>query len=101
MPRYALVFRGGMPETPEQGERMMQDWNAWMADLGAALVEPGAGFGKSRFLTGPGAETAAPNPLSGYSIVEASDHDAAVALASKNPIFGLGGTIEIVPEMKM
>lgn len=101
MPRYVLVFRSGMPSSPEEWQKMMEQWNAWMEDLGDALVEPGAGFCKSRFLAAPDRETAAPDPLSGYSIVEAADHDAAIALAAKNPIFSLGGTIEIAPEMKM
>lgn len=101
MARYVLVFRSGMPDSPEEGQKMMEKWNAWMAELGDALVEPGAGFGKSRYLTAPDNEAAAPDPVSGYSIVEAVDHDAAIAMASKNPIFSLGGTIEIAPEMKM
>ena len=101
MARFVLAFRGGMPKSPAEGQKMMREWNDWMAALGKALVEPGAGFGKSRFLVAPAKETAAPDPLSGYCIVEASDHDAAVKLASKNPIFSLGGTIEIVPEKKM
>jgi hypothetical protein len=100
MPRYILAFRGGMPKTPQEGQKMMQDWNGWTSALGKALADPGAGFGKSRFLTSPTHETTASDPLSGYCIVDAADHDAAVAMAAKNPIFSLGGTIEVVPEKK-
>ena len=76
MSRFVLVFRGGMPKTPEEGEKMMTDWNAWMGELGDALIDPGAGLGKSRFLTGPGKEEVAGDPLSGYSVIEAADIEA-------------------------
>lgn len=101
MPKFILAFRGGMPKSPEEGQKMMAQWNAWMAAVGIALVDKGAGFGKSRFLTGPNQEGKAGDPLSGYSIVEAADADAAVELARKNPIFALGGSIEVAELMQM
>lgn len=101
MPKFVLAFRGGMPKSPDEGQKMMTDWNAWMAELGPALVDKGAGFGKSHFLTGPGSEGKAGDALSGYSLVEAKDTDAALAMARKNPIFSLGGTIEVAECMQM
>jgi len=101
MPKFMLAFRGGMPKSPEEGEKMMTDWNAWMASLGAALVDPGVGLGKSRYLTAPGVEGTVTGALSGYSVVEATDMDAALNLAGKNPIFSFGGTIEVAPVMEM
>jgi len=97
MPKYVLAFRGGMPKSPEEGQKMMTDWNAWVADLGPAMVDPGAGLGASRFLTGPGQEGRIEGPLSGYSVIMADDMDAALALAGKCPIFDLDGTIEVAP----
>ena len=83
MPKYILAFRGGMPKSPEEGQKMMTDWNAWMDELGERLVDPGAGFGKSRFLVGPAEEGSAGDPLSGYSVVEAVDMDAALEMAGR------------------
>ena len=101
MSKFFLAFRGGMPKTPEDGQRMMEDWNAWVAALGPAMLDPGAGFGKSRLLTGPGTEAPAAGALSGYSIIDAEDIDAALAIAAKCPIFSLGGTIEVAPCIQM
>jgi hypothetical protein len=101
MPNYILAFRGGMPKSPEEGQKMMTEWNAWMADLGAALTDSGAGCGKSRFLAAPDREAACPSPISGYSVIEAPDIEAALDMARKNPIFSLGGTIEVAEAMKM
>lgn len=101
MPKFILAFRGGMPKSPEEGQKMMADWNAWMAELGPSMADKGAGFGKSRFLSKPGVEGKLDGALSGYSVVEATDIEAALALASKCPIFDLGGTIEVAPMMEM
>lgn len=101
MPKYILAFRGGMPKSPEEGQKMMTEWTAWMDDLGDSLVDRGAGFGKSRFLTGPEQEAPSGDPLSGYSVVEAADIDAALEIAGRNPIFSLGGTIEVAEQMSM
>jgi len=101
MPKFALAFRGGMPRTPEEGQKMMADWNVWVADLGPAMVDKGAGFGKSRFLTHAGVEGQIEGALSGFSVIEAKDIEAALSLAGKCPIFDLGGTIEVAPWMEM
>lgn len=101
MPKFILAFRGGMPKNPEEGQKMMTDWNAWMDQLGPALVDKGAGFGRSQFLAASGHEQKSGDPLSGYSIVEASDITAALHMARKNPIFSLGGTIEVAELMQM
>lgn len=100
MSQYLLAFRGGMPKSPEEGAKMMEAWNTWMGGLGDALVDPGAGLGKSRFLTGPGKEESAGDPLSGYTVVEATDIEAALEIAGRNPIFSLGGTIEVAEQLK-
>ena len=48
MPKFLFVYHGGgMPDTPEEGEKMMAAWNAWYADMGSAVVDGGAPVGKS------------------------------------------------------
>jgi hypothetical protein len=101
MAKFILVFRGGMPKSPEEGQKMMAAWNAWMDRLGPALVDPGAGVGKSHYRTAPGQAGTCPSPISGYSVVEAADIAAALQMADTNPIFGLGGTIEVAEAMQM
>lgn len=101
MPNFILAFRGGMPQNPEEGQKMMADWTAWMEGLGKALVDKGAGFGKSRCLVSPDREAPCGDPLSGYTVIAAADMDAALAIARRNPIFDLGGTIEVAEAMQM
>jgi hypothetical protein len=101
MPRFLYVFRGGMPKTPEAGQKMMADWNAWLVELGDAVADPGAGAGKSHFVTGDGKDRSDAHPVSGYMLVTAPDIDSAVAMARKCPIFLADGTIEVAEAMVM
>lgn len=101
MTKFVYVFRGGMPKTPEDGQTMMTAWNAWLADLGDAVLDPGAGVGKSRFVTGDGSDAPDAHPISGYMTVEAGDMDGAVAMARKSPIFLFDGTIEVAEALQM
>ncbi|NVK34876.1 MAG: hypothetical protein HWE23_10380 [Rhodobacteraceae bacterium] len=101
MARFVLAFRGGMPKTPEEGQKMMEEWTRWSEGLGTALVDKGAGFGKSRWLMASDKQGRGSDPLSGYTVVEAADIEAALDLARPNPIFSLGGSIEVAEAMQM
>jgi hypothetical protein len=101
MTKFVYVFRGGMPKTPEDGQKMMAAWNGWLSDLGDAVLDPGAGVGKSRFVTGDGKDTSDAHPVSGYMLVDAPDMETAVSYARKCPIFMSQGTIEVAEAMVM
>lgn len=96
MPKFILAYHGGSkPETPEAGAALMERWQAWIGDTGAAMVEPGNPVGMSKTVTATGVEDhGGSNPLSGYSIVEAPDIAAAAAIAKGCPHLDMG-TIEV------
>lgn len=100
---YVLAFHGGgMPETPEEGAKLMEKWQNWMSDLGDNLVNGGAPVGQSRTLSASGVTNdGGANPLSGYTIIRAESHEDAIEKAKGCPILESGGTIEIAPEMEM
>ena len=98
MANYLFTYHGGgVPETEEEGAKVMAAWEAWMGTLGSALVDPGNPVGQSASIATDG--TTAPfhgdDTVTGYSIVAASDLDAAVALAMGCPIRDDGGWVEI------
>ena len=104
MPKFIFAYHGGgMPETQEEGERMMAAWNAWYGDMGAALVDGGAPVGMSSTVSADGvAENGGANPLSGYTVVEAADMAAACEMAKGCPMVADGsGTVEVAPIMEM
>ena len=101
MSKFVFVFRGGTPDSPEAGRRLMADWNTWLTDLGDAVADPGAAVGMSTLVDPAGNEVAAKDAVSGYMIVEAPDAQAATAYAKASPILPLGGSIEIAPIVQM
>ncbi len=87
MAKFVLIYHGGKaPQDAEEKDRMMAAWGEWMGSLGEALVDSGNPLGPPQSIGGDAAD-----PASGYSILEAPDHDAAVRLASGNPLAGEDG----------
>lgn len=104
MPKFIFAYHGGgMPETPEEGERVMAAWNAWYGSMGEAVADGGAPVGKSRTVSAGGvADDGGSNPLSGFTVVTAADMDAACEMAKGCPILeGGNGTVEVAPCVEM
>jgi hypothetical protein len=72
-----------------------------MNSLGGQLIEPGAPVGKSKTLSASGiTDDGGTNPVSGYSIVEAKNIEAALALIKVCPRLD-SSTIELTPLIDM
>jgi len=103
MTNYVIAYRGGRKfATREEGATYMARWQAWMGDLGEAIVEPGAPLGAGKSISASGVSDRGPDLLTGYSIVTTDSLEAALELAKKCPHLD-HGTIEVaeVMEMKM
>ncbi len=103
MPNYLFIYHGGkMPETPEEGEKVMAAWNAWMGGIGDALVDGGAPVGMSKTVSAAGTtDDGGANPASGYSIVAAETQDAAANIAKGCPIIDAEGSVEVAEILPM
>jgi hypothetical protein len=111
MSEYLFLYRGGSrPESPAEGEKVMQKWISWMQDLeinghlkdrGQPLEDEGKVVrGKQRSITdGPYAESK--DIVGGYTLIEAKDLAQAAELAGGCPIFDREGLVEVRPVMKM
>ena len=98
MAKYTLVYRGGggIPQTPEEGERQMAAWGAWYGALGAAVLDGGAPFGPSARVASAGsASDGAPSGLSGYTIILADTLGQATELARACPVLAAGGEVDV------
>jgi YCII-related domain len=102
MSQFVFAYHGGkMPETEEEGAKIMARWSAWMGDLGDALVNPGAPVGMSKTVSSGGvADDGGSNPVSGFSIVEAANMEAAIEMSKGCPILD-HGTVEIAECLSM
>ena len=105
MSKYILAYHNGdikKPASPEEGAKMMGKWKDWVSSLGDAMVNPGTPLGKSKTVSSTGiTDGGGPNPLSGYSILEAESIDAASEVAKGSPHVEFGGTIEVAEVMEM
>lgn len=84
MAKFLYIYHGGsVPQSEEEGARVMKAWMDWFATLGAAGADGGA------------------NPTSGYSIVDAKDAADAARMAKGCPILQAGGSVELAPIVQM
>lgn len=97
MANYLLVYHGGsMPESPEEGAKVMQAWTAWFGELGSAVVDGGNPASATRTIGSDGSVSDTSDGPSGYSIIKADSLDAAVGLAKGCPVLHGGATIQVV-----
>lgn len=97
MVKYVLVYKGGgVPESEEEGQKVMAAWGAWFGSMGAAVSDGGNPFGPSKLVASDGAVSdGAPSALTGYSILDASSLAEATALAKGCPVLADGGSVEV------
>ena len=96
MAKFILLYKGpATPQaeiTPEVGAQLMQAWEAWMGKVSASLVDAGVPFtGNSTAVVADGSTRSA-SDLTGYTIVEAADLNAAKALVGGNPFLDDGSS---------
>jgi hypothetical protein len=97
MERFLIIYHGAPGGEPEEAEQHPGPWAAWLDSLGSAVLDRGslshaAVEVKSRLL-GPKSAT---STISGYSVIQAEDFNAAVRVAEMCPIFETNGWAEIV-----
>ena len=114
MSEFIYLYRGGdsagSSASPEEMQKTMQKWVAWMKQLGdqghlkaiGNPLEPTGKVvkGKQKTITdGPYAE--AKDLVGGYTLIEAKDIDEAAELAKGCPHFDTGGDVEVRPIMQI
>ncbi|MGI9406357.1 MAG: YciI family protein [Hyphomicrobiaceae bacterium] len=102
MPKFVYVYHGGgKPDADTDMAKVMAAWNSWLDGVNA--VDRGAPVGMSSTVHPGGSvsDDGGANPTSGYSIVEASNKDDAVARAKGCPILDSGGSVEVCEIMQM
>ena len=65
-------------------QEMMQAWMKWMKDNQKSIVDPGGPLGKTKRIS-PAGVADVRNDLTGYTILEAESHEAAVKIFNGHP----------------
>ena len=101
MPKYLLLFRDSTENrakpSPEEMQALQQAWYTWMQKFSSAIVPGGDGLKHTGRLVKAGLVTDGPyveakEIIVSFTIIEAENYDAAVAIAQACPA---GHTIEI------
>jgi hypothetical protein len=105
MAKYVFAYHGSgnPPSSPAEIKKVMDAWGAWFGAMGSAVIDAGNPVGKSSTVKGDGSLVSGggANPISGYSLIEASSLEDAHKKAKGCPILKSGGTIEIAQAMDM
>lgn len=104
MAKFVFIYHGGkMPETEEEGAKVMAEWQSWLGGMGDAVIDGGNPVGMSSTVQSDGSVTSdgGSNPTSGYSLVSAQDLEGALELARGCPILKAEGSVEVAEAMEM
>ncbi len=102
MGNYIFVYYGGMTATtPAEQGKSMEEWMGWFGKLGKAVVDTGAPTKPGKIVNKSGAEAISANPVTGYSIIEADNQDAAVVMARGCPSIPDDGQVAVYELLPM
>ena len=102
MAKYLFVYYGGKMETdPKMAEKSMTAWLKWFKGLGMAMIDAGAPTLPGKTVSGNGVRSIGTKPVTGYSILQAANEDAAVKIAKTCPIIADGGQVAVYTLMPM
>jgi hypothetical protein len=104
MPKYVFAYHGGrLPDDEATQASTMEAWTNWFGNLGKAIVDGGNPTGPSKTVLSDGSTSngGGPNPITGYSLINAVNVDEAVSLAKGCPVLASGGTVEVAETIEM
>ena len=91
-----------MADSPAAHDDAMAAWGAWFASLGDAVIDGGNPTGQSKTVTAKSvANGGGAHPLSGYSLINAANIDAALEHAKGCPVLAVGGSVEVAEALEM
>lgn len=105
MAKYVVLYTGGsgMAATPEEQQKIMEEWGAWYGKMGAAITDGGNAFGESKHLKGNGVEDGplGDTPATGYTVIEADSLAAAADACADHPHLNHGGQVQVFSTIDM
>ncbi len=97
MPQYMITYLGGrQPVTQEEGQAHFAKYRQWLDALGDAAISPANPLKNTHTVTSDGTVTdKGQTGMSGYTIIEAASHNAAIEIAQRCPFLEMGGSLEV------
>ena len=102
MAKFMFVYYGGKVETdPKKQKESMDAWMKWFASLGKAVVDAGNPTAPGKIVAKKSTKDISGDVVTGYSIIQAADMDAAIKIAKSSPQLDAGGQIAVYSIMEM
>jgi len=98
MPTYLITYHGGpgMPADPEAAKQMVAAFQAWAAEVGPAMRDPGAPLAAAKTVSADHeVDGQAAASIGGYTIIEAADLEEAVKLVRNHPFLTRRGSLQV------
>jgi hypothetical protein len=98
MKSFLLAYHGGgMGQSTEEQAKHMAAWGTWYRKMGSAVIDGGNPVNRTKTVLtgGKTSEGGGSNPVSGYTIINASSIDDAVSMAKDCPVLDTGGSVEV------
>jgi hypothetical protein len=98
MPTYLITYHGGpgMPSDPQAAQQMVAAFQAWVAEVGSAMRDPGAPLAAAKTVSADGETDGQTEAgIGGYTLVEAGSLDEAVQLVRSHPFLQRGGSLQV------
>ena len=98
MPTYLVTYHGGrgMPSDPAEVQQMVAAFQAWVAEVGESMRDPGAPLAAARTVSAAGESDGQQQAsIGGYTILEAGSLDEASALVRSHPFLSGGGSLQV------
>jgi hypothetical protein len=98
MPMYLITYHGGegIPSSREARQQAMEAFAVWAGTVGDAMVDPGAPLSAIKTVSeGSVTDRPAREPISGYTLLQADELNAAVRLVENHPFIGRGGSLQV------
>ncbi len=103
MAQYMITYLGGrQPATQAEGQAHFAKYRQWLNALGEAAISPANPLRNTHTVTSDGTVTEqGQTGMSGYTIIEAESHEAAIAIAQRCPFLEMDGSLEVSELMQM
>jgi hypothetical protein len=102
MAKFVYFYYGGkMENDPKKQKESTDTWMKWFTGLGKAVIDAGNPTMPGKMLTRSGSKDISGDPITGYSIIQADNLEAALKMAKGSPQLTTGGQIAVYSIMEM
>lgn len=103
MHQYIITYLGGdQPSDPDEGRKNFAQYQAWLASLGKAVINPMVPFKNTHTIKPDGSVVRGSEmQVTGHTIIQAESIDQAIALTKACPFLAINGSLEVAEVVQM